>query len=79
MESKQWLYKLELKHQQVSVIIIISSSSSSGIYKIRDMPWLEWLSGLSASLQTKRSLVQLLVRTHAWVVAPSWGYMEATD
>ena len=30
-------------------------------------PWLVWLSGLSAGLQTKGSLVQFLVRTHAWV------------
>ena len=31
-------------------------------------PWLVWLSGLSASLGTKESLVQFPVRTHSWVV-----------
>ena len=34
-----------------------------------------WLSGLSVDLQTKGSLVQFLVRAHAWVVSqdPSRG------
>ena len=38
--------------------------------------WLVWLSGLNASLQTQRSLVQFPVRAHAWVVGqvPSWGH-----
>ena len=38
-------------------------------------PWLVWLSGLSAGLQTKGSLVQLPVRVHAWVAGqvPSGG------
>ena len=37
--------------------------------------WLVWLSGLSASLQTKGSPVQFPVRAHAWVVGqvPSRG------
>ena len=30
-------------------------------------PWLVWLSGLSASLWTERSLVRFPVRAHAWV------------
>ena len=30
-------------------------------------PWLVWLSGLSASLQTKGLLVRFPGRTHAWV------------
>ena len=30
-------------------------------------PWLMWLSGLSAGLGTKRSLVQFPVRAHAWI------------
>ena len=30
-------------------------------------PWLGWLSGLSAGLQTKGSLVRFPVRAHAWV------------
>ena len=39
-------------------------------------PWLVWLSGLSASLGTKRSPVQFPVRAHAWVagqVPSPWG------
>ena len=38
-------------------------------------PWLVWLSGLSASLQTKKLPVQFPVRAHAWVVGqdPIWG------
>ena len=31
-------------------------------------PWLVWLSGLSAGLQTKGSMVQFPVRAHAWVI-----------
>ena len=31
------------------------------------MPWLVWLSGLSANLQTKGLLVWFPVRAHAWV------------
>ena len=39
------------------------------------LPWLVWLSGLSASLWTKGSLVQFPVRAHAWVAGqvPSRG------
>ena len=38
-------------------------------------PWLVWLSGLSAGLQNRRSLVQFQVRAHTWVagLVPSWG------
>ena len=36
---------------------------------IENLPnWLLWLSGLSAGLRTKESLVQFPVRAHAWVV-----------
>ena len=31
------------------------------------MPWLVWLSGLSASPQTKGSLIPFTVKAHAWV------------
>ena len=42
------------------------------------LPWLAWLSGLSAGLQTKGLLVQFTVRAHAWVAGwiPSWGSMR---
>ena len=38
-------------------------------------PWVVWLSGLNAGLQTKTSLVQFQVKEHAWVVGqvPGWG------
>ena len=41
-------------------------------------PWLVWLSGLSASLQTKGLLVQFPVRAHAWIVGqvPSGGHVR---
>ena len=44
-------------------------------FKIANEPWLVWLSGLSAGLQTERSPVQFLVRAHAWVTGqvPSGG------
>ena len=40
-------------------------------------PWLVWLSGLSAGLQTGWSPVWFPVRAHAWVVGqvPSWGHV----
>ena len=42
------------------------------------LPWLVWLSGLSAGLQTKGSLVQFPVRARAWVAGqvPSKGHMR---
>ena len=41
-------------------------------------PWLVWLSGLSASLRIKGSLVQFPSRAHAWVASqvPSRGCMR---
>ena len=33
----------------------------------KQLPWLVWLSGLSASLRTQGLLVQFPVREHAWV------------
>ena len=41
-----------------------------------NLPWLVWLSGLSASLRTKGSPVQFPVRAHAWVAGqvPSRGH-----
>ena len=40
------------------------------VYKHRKQPRLVWLSGLSAGLQTKGSLVQFPVRARAWVCRP---------
>ena len=33
------------------------------------MPWLVWLSGLSAGLRSKGPLVQFLVRARTWAAA----------
>ena len=48
------------------------------MHKEKAEPWLVWLSGLSASLQTKGSLVRSQVRVHAWIVGQvlSWGCMR---
>ena len=45
-------------------------------WKYMNSPWLVRLSGLSASLWTKRSLARFLVRAHAWVVGwvHGWGH-----
>ena len=42
-------------------------------------PWLVWLSGFSASLQTKGLPVQYPVREYAWVAGqvPSRGHMKS--
>ena len=49
---------------------------------IKKLLRLEWLSGLSASLRTKGSLVQFPIRAHAWVSGqvgpPGGGVQEAT-
>ena len=45
------------------------------------LPWLVWLSRLSAGLRTKRSPVLFPVRAHAWVagqVSPVGSAQEAT-
>ncbi|KAF6119515.1 hypothetical protein HJG60_010012 [Phyllostomus discolor] len=39
--------------------------------KFRSLPWLVWLSGLSASLRTERLLVRFPVRAHAWLAVGS--------
>ena len=44
----------------------------------KQLPWLVWLSGLSASLQTRGLLVRFPVRAHVWVVGlvPNRGHMR---
>ena len=41
-------------------------------------PWLVWLSGLSAGLQTKGSLVRFPVKAHAWAAGqvPTRGHVR---
>ena len=47
--------------------------------KMQNGPWLVWLSGLSAGLRTKGSLVRFPVRAHAWVAGkvPSRGRVRS--
>ena len=42
-------------------------------------PWLVWLSGLSAGLQTKGLPVRFPVRAHAWVVGQVPGIGGGVD
>ena len=44
-------------------------------------PWLVRLSGLSASLQTERSLGRFPVRAHAWIAGqvPGWGHARSNQ
>ena len=54
------------------------------VYKyinITHMPWLVWLSVLSAGLWTKGLLVRFPVRAHAWVVGqvPGWGHARGSQ
>ena len=53
-------------------------SSKFFLKNVPHPPWLVWLSGLSAGLQTKGMPVQFPVRTHAWVAGqvPSRGHVR---
>ena len=42
-------------------------------------PWLVWLSGLSAGLQTERLPVRFPVRAHAWVVGQVRGHARGNQ
>ena len=65
------------KHQEHHIIII--QIQCKKLYKKSQiLPWLVWLSGLSASLRTKGLPVQFPVRAHAWVAGqvPSRGHVR---
>ena len=55
----------------------IKRRRKQGISK-RKVPWLVWLSGLSAGLHTKGSQIQVPGRDHGWVVGqvPGWGHVR---
>ena len=57
-------------------LIKASWSITKTILEKASLPWLMRLSGLSAGLWTRGSLVQFPVRAHAWVVnqVPIWGH-----
>ena len=67
------------KNMYIMLLFIKTLHRENGM-KVNTSPWLVWLSGLSAGLQTKRSLVRFPVRAHAWVVswAPSWGRVRGS-
>ena len=51
------------------------------LQEIQRLVWLVWLSGMSTSLWTGRSWVQLPVRTHAWVAGQilGWGHVRGNQ
>ena len=52
-----------------------------GFKDFLDSPWLVWLSGLSAGLQTERSLVRFPAKAQTWVVdqVPGWGRVRGNQ
>ena len=50
----------------MGALLYVTSCFSLAAFKIL-WPWLLWLSGLSAGLQTKGLLIRFLARAHAWV------------
>ena len=67
-------YKIFTIHAKPSKV-----STFFSILQMRKLPWLVWLSGLSASLWTKGSPVGFPVRAHGWVVdqVPSRGHLRS--
>ena len=70
-------YVLLGKSPSISVIQFYSKKISNAALVI--LFWLVWLSGLSAGLQTKGSLVEFPIRTHSWIAdqVPSTGHMRS--
>ena len=71
------LYHLLAIGLYISYLTLLSLSFliyKNGIIRKLSVPWLVWLSGLSAGLGTKEWLVRFPVRAHAWVVGQvsSW-------
>ena len=60
--------------------VFVSYFSEEAVMRhiLKSLPWLVWLSGLSAGLQTEILLVQISVRAHAWVEGwvPGWGHVR---
>ena len=56
-----------MKREAAFLLPFLLSRPIPGKGSVEPWPWLVWLSGLSAGLQTKGSLVRFPVRTHAWV------------
>ena len=77
--TMQWGMK-ELPGEMEMFYIFIGGGGYTTVYIYQKSPWLVWLSGLSASLQTKGLPVLFPVRAHAWVRGwVPWGWaQEAT-
>ena len=52
--------------------------NGNNYYKVLLKPWLVWLSGLTASLQTKGLPVRFPLRAHAWVMSQVPGGKHAS-
>ena len=85
-EATDWCFSLTSVPLSFSLSLSLSplppplSKINKQDKRTQNVPWLLWLSGLSAGLWTKRSLVWSPVRAHAWVVGqvPSCVMWEAT-
>ena len=49
------------------VSVLLAGPMLYRFLNILNLPWLVWLSGLSACLQTNGSPVRFLIRAHGWV------------
>ena len=65
----------------ISSYLLVSSCFLFLIIKKKFKPQLVWLSGLNASLWTKRSWVWFPAKAHAWVAGqvPSWGCVRGNQ
>ena len=65
-------------HSGVQLEFLDQPWTYSAVKKMTEGPWLVWLSGSSAGLQTKGLPVLFPVRAHAWVTSqvPSRGGCE---
>ena len=62
-----WMDVEESNWEACCCIQVRNDEDLTIVSRMETDPWLVWLSGLSASLQTKGLLVQFPVRPHAWV------------
>ena len=76
---KSWLFEIKVRKLYKSLASLTQKKKDTNEQDQKlKQPSLVWLSGLSACLQTKGSLVQLPIRAYAWVAGqvPSGGPMR---